>query len=272
MTVEAMTRTAGRLLEAARRSAPPRSPVLDRLREGPASVMALAGMTADPWQQRLLSSTSPRTLLLACRQAGKSTTTGALALLTALIQAPALVLLLSPSLRQSGELFRKVMDFYTALGRPVEAAMESALRLELANGSRIISLPGTEGTIRGYSGVTLLIVDEAARVPDPLYYSVRPMLAVSQGRLIALSTPYGKRGWFFDEWEGPGPWTRLKITADQCPRIPPEFLEEERRALGPRWFSQEYLCSFEETIDAVFRTEDIEAAVRAAVQPLTLEA
>lgn len=46
---------------------------------------------------------------------------------------------------------------------------ESALRLELQNGSRIISLPGKEQTVRGFSGVRLLAIDEAARVPDELY-------------------------------------------------------------------------------------------------------
>jgi hypothetical protein len=77
---------------------------------------------------------------------------------------------------------------------------ESALRLELRNGSRIVSLPGDETTVRGYSGVRLLVVDEAARVPDDLYFSIRPMLAVSGGRLVCLSTPFGKRGFFYEAW------------------------------------------------------------------------
>jgi hypothetical protein len=49
------------------------------------------------------------------------------------------------------------------------------------------------------ANVALMICDEAARIEDPLYYSVQPMLAVSQSRLIALSTPFGRRGWFFHE-------------------------------------------------------------------------
>jgi hypothetical protein len=142
-------------------------------------------------------------MFLCSRQAGKSLTAAALALRDALLRPGALVLLLSPTQRQSGELFKaKVRRVYGALGRPVPATQETALQLELANGSRIISLPGDEETIRGYSGVTTLIVDEAARVPDALYYSVRPMLAVSKGRLVCLSTPFGKRGWFFDVWHG----------------------------------------------------------------------
>jgi hypothetical protein len=106
--------------------------------------------------------------------------------------------------------------------------------MELANGSRIVSLPGDEQTIRGYSGVALLAIDEAARVPDDLYRAVRPMLAVSGGRLVCLSTPYGKRGWFFETWKGGSGWQRARITADQCPRITPEVLAEEERAIGTR--------------------------------------
>jgi hypothetical protein len=225
-------------------------------------------MTADPWQERLLHSTAPRMLLLASRQSGKSTLAAVLALQAALLRPRSPVLLLSPTLRQSGELFRKIRDVFDALGRPVAVAAESVLRMELANGSRIISLPGTEGTVRGFSGVALLVIDEAARVADPLYFAVRPMLAVSQGRLVALSTPFGKRGWFHDEWHGAGDWERVQITAPECPRITPEFLAEERRALGERWYRQEYLCSFEDTVDAVFAYDDIQAAMSADVRPL----
>jgi hypothetical protein len=208
-------------------------------------------------------------LLLCTRQGGKSQTAAALALWTAFLQPGSLTLLLSPTQRQSGELFRdKVKRLYYAMGRPVQTAQESALTMELTNGSRIVALPGDEATIRGYSGVALLVIDEAARVPDALYGSVRPMLAVSRGRLIALSTPWGKRGWFFEEWHGPRSWSRVRITAPDCPRIDAAFLAEEEAALGPIWYRQEYLCSFEETVDSLFRAEDLDAALANNLQPL----
>ena len=231
--------------------------------------MADAGMTPDPWQAELLCSDSPRILLLCSRQAGKSQTAAAIALRTALLEPDSLVLLLSPTLRQSGELFRsKLLPLYNGLGRPVRAAHETALTLTLRNGSRVVSLPGNESGIRGYSDVALLIIDEAARVPDEFYRSVRPMLAVSQGRLVALSTPFGKRGWFFDEWTGGNDWRRVRITAAECPRIDAEFLEQERQAMGERWFNQEYCCSFEDSVDAVFDYRDIQAALTDDIKPL----
>jgi|RhiMetdeSRZDD1v2_1073273.scaffolds.fasta_scaffold153455_4 terminase large subunit-like protein len=166
-------------------------PVLRRQRQVPDGVTLLtqAGHVPDPWQVQVLRSQATRLLLLCSRQAGKTCVAAALALGTALREPGSLTLILSASLRQSQESFRRVLDLYRTLQTPIPTQAESALRLEFGNGSRIISLPGTESTVRGYSGVRLLVIDEAARVSDDLYYSVRPMLAVSQGRLLALSTP-----------------------------------------------------------------------------------
>ncbi len=226
------------------------------------------GLEPDSWQEDLLRSTSKRIILNCCRQSGKSTISAVVAVHRALYTQNALVLCLSPSLRQSQELFRKALDFYRMLGKPVPSDSETKLTLSLGNGSRIISLPGTEGKIRGFSNVSLLLVDEAARVEDSLYYSVRPMLAVSGGHLMMLSTPHGKRGAFFEAWTGGEHWQRFEVKAHDCPRISPEFLEEERKALGPFWFAQEYLCEFRETQDSVFTHEIIEQAVSREVQPL----
>jgi hypothetical protein len=138
----------------------------------------------------------------------------------------------------------------------------------LSNGSRIVGLPGREETIRGFSGVTLLIIDEAARVTDDLYYSVRPMIAVSSGRLICLSTPFGRQGFFYEEWSKGTAWSRLQITADQCPRISQEFLTEERKALGPHRYAQEYFCEFLETSYQIFGRDLVMSAFDQSVTPL----
>jgi Terminase large subunit, T4likevirus-type, N-terminal len=226
------------------------------------------GLEPDPWQERLLRSSSDRVLLNCCRQSGKSTMSGLIALHRALYHPGSLILCLAPALRQSQELFGKVLGFYRDLGRPVAPQAERKLSLELENDSRIVTLPGTERTIRGFSGAALLIVDEAARVDDELYFAVRPMLAVSGGALMMLTTPHGKRGVFYEEWTGGRGWERFEVRAGEYPRISPEFLEEEREAL-PSWvYRQEYECSFEETEDQVFTTEMVERAVTPEVAPL----
>ena len=234
----------------------------------PVKFAASLGIDPDPWQRELLLSSEKRIILNCSRQSGKSTITAILALHHALNDPGALVLVLSPSLRQSGELFKKVMGFYKDVGKPIASETETALTLQLHNRSRIVSLPGKEQTVRGFSGVSLLIVDEAARVDDELYYAVRPMLAVSQGRMILLSTPFGKRGFFFNEWTESEAWKKIKITAYECPRIAPEFLEEERLALGEWHFQQEYLGEFENVEAAYFSYDEVMGAISDDVKPL----
>jgi Terminase large subunit, T4likevirus-type, N-terminal len=226
------------------------------------------GLKPDPWQEDLLRSASMRVLLNCCRQSGKSTMTAIVALHRALYHPGSLILCLAPALRQSQELFSKMSGFYRDLGRPASAVAERKLSLELENGSRIVTLPGSEKTVRGFSGAALLVVDEAARVDDSLYYAVRPMLAVSGGSLVMLSTPFGKRGAFFEEWTNGIGWECYRVPAGECPRISETFLEEERRSLPRRVYRQEYECSFEETDDQVFSFEDVAAAIRPDVTPL----
>jgi hypothetical protein len=185
--------------------------------------------------------------------------TGVLAYHVAAYRPPALVLLLSPTQRQSGELFRKLKDVHNALGADAcLVSEESALRIEFANGSRVVCLPGTAATVRSYSAPSLVVIDEA----------VRPMLAVSRGRLVLLSTPFGRRGFFFDEWTNGGPnWRRVKVTAADCPRISDEFLAEEKERRGSWYVRQEFGCEFVETDDQVFGLDLITEAISADVKP-----
>ena len=229
------------------------------------------GAPPDPWQAAFLRSRSPRSLLLCSRQSGKSTVVAAAALHELLYRPGSLVLCLAPSWRQSGELFRKATAMYLALGQPVKARSRSAAQMELENGSRLVSLPGEDGTVRSFSSVSLLLIDEAARVPSSLYHAVRPMLAVSGGRLVALSTPWATMGWFFEAWQAGEGWERVKVTADQCPRITPAFLAEERRDLPLAVYEAEYLCEFRDPAGSVFSVADIQNALSDEVEPLVFD-
>ncbi len=227
------------------------------------------GFHPDAWQAEVLRLSNKNTLLNCSRQAGKSTCTAIIGLHTAVYLPKSLVLLGSPSLRQSRELFVKVTAFLRKLEPVPPLEEDNRLSLALESGSRVVCLPGTGATVRGFSSPALVVEDESAFVEDSFYRAVRPMLAVSGGRLILLSTPYGKRGHFYEAWTSGGDdWHRVKVPATECPRISPEFLKKERRALGDLWFRQEYLCEFAEVIDAVFRMSDIERSITDDVAPL----
>jgi hypothetical protein len=215
------------------------------------------GMRCDPWQVKALRSSAPRLLLNCHRQAGKTTVAAVSAVHAALYQPGSLTLVVSPTQRQSTELFRVALNFYRQLGKPVDSESENALSLTLENSSRIVSIPGSETNIRGYSA-NLVIVDEAARVPDDVYEAISPMVAVTGGRLLVMSTPAGRRGWFYEAATSER-WETLTVKATECPRISAGFLEEELATLGTAVFEQEYLCIFSDAAGAAFNSDDVDA-------------
>jgi len=219
----------------------------------------------------VLRTTNKRGILNCCRQWGKSTITAAKAIHGAYHAAGSLTVVVSPSGRQSGEFLRKAAEFARKLGIRPKGDGDNEISLELPNGSRIVGLPGSEQTIRGFSAVSLLLVDEAARVSDDLYQAVRPMLAVSGGMLWLMSTPWGKQGFFHETWaHGGAEWERFRAPATECARIPKAFLDEERVAMSERCFRQEYLCEFEDAVSGVFARELVEGAITDEIQPLAI--
>jgi len=250
------------------------------------------GFQPDPWQKRLLSSRHKRILINGSRQSGK-TTVVSYRIAHRLLESRSLAILLAPSERQSKEFLRDVSRNVHSLGDALEIEREKITELEFPNGSRAVALPGKDGTIRGYKNVAQLVIDEASRVSDDLYRAVRPMLAVSGGELIGLSTGFGKRGWYYEAWDTAGPpspllnnaadldaaadvfgptgwwhdegavWERYAVPATACPRIARAFLEEERGALPEAWLLQEYFCQFTEAVGQLFGEDAVERALEA---------
>jgi predicted phage terminase large subunit-like protein len=198
----------------------------------------------DPWQAAFLRSRAQRIILNCSRQSGKSTTTAILALWEAIYKPKSVIVLDSPSLRQSQELMLKFSEFLSQIDQKVKLDSDTKLSVRFANGSRVLALPGSEKTIRGISAVTLLILDEAAGIPDELYGAVRPMLAVSKGRLVLMSTPRGEQGFFYETWTKSLDWEKIEVPWSDCPRIASSFIDEEKRERGNSWVSQEYECKF----------------------------
>jgi hypothetical protein len=131
-------------------------------------------------------------------------------------------------------------------GRPLE---DNKMSLELPNRSRILALPASVGTIRGYSAVDLLIEDEAGEVPDELHETIKPMLQVSNGTMFLMGTPKGPKGHFARIWHDESDdWAKSRSTAWDNPRVKRALLEREKAScerLGKAlWFQQEYECAF----------------------------
>lgn len=138
--------------------------------------------------------------------------------------------------------------------------------IKLPNGSRLIALPASEATTRGFSALAMLIIEEASRVPNSEYQALRPMLATSNGSVILLSRPNGRRGFFHDVWTTPGAtWTRIFAPSTECPRISQEFLDLELRNQPGKWFRQEYLCEFLNDAESYFSYEKVKACFTESV-------
>jgi hypothetical protein len=213
--------------------------------------------TPDSHQSQVLDSSHHRILVNCCRQWGKSTTAAIRALHHALFHPQSEIILIAPTQRQSSELLRKVKSFSTQT--EVKSDGTNRFSLQFPNNSRIVALPGNRDSIRGFSRVSLLIIDEAGWVPDALYFTIRPFLAAApNASLLILSTPNGDSGFFYHSWTGPQPWLRIEVPATECHRITPAFLEEERQTLTDRYFRQEYLCEFQSHNNAVFSRDRIE--------------
>jgi hypothetical protein len=228
----------------------------------------VTGFAPDGNQARVLRSEARQGILKCTRQWGKSTVTAAKAVKYAYEHAESLVLVVSPSMRQSDEYLAKVEKVVGLQGIKPRGDGHNAASLLLPNGSRIIGLPGNEKTTRGFSAVDMLLVDEAARVEDELYKALRPALATRNGAVWLMSTPCGKRGFFWEAWRSADEWDRVEVTCHECPRLSEAFLAQELRTLGPRLFAQEYLCEFMDLDGGLFDRELIERAIRNGVEPL----
>ena len=228
------------------------------------------GFHPDPVQAGILATSARRILINCCRQWGKSTTTAALVAHRLVHEPGTLIVLVAPSVRQSAELLRKVEAFLRPLGIPRRGDGINSASLLLPNRARLVALPGGDATIRGFSAVSLLVLDEAARIPDETYFAVRPMLAANpKAVLCAVSTPHGQQGFFYESWTHGGPaWTRFQVTAPECPRLSPDFLAEEKLVLGDTRFRQEYLCEFLQPDDCYFPADWIDAALTRDGKPL----
>jgi hypothetical protein len=214
---------------------------------------AAFGVPALTWQRGYLRETRP-TVVLKGRQVGASLAAAALAIHTATYSDGANVVIVSPSLKQSTEITSRARAGLRRIGTPL--ASDSASMLRLANGSRILSLPGTARSVRGWTA-KLLILDESAYILPETFVAARALVATG-GRLVIQSTPSGEYGDFYEAVIADDPeWARFTVRSDEVSTISPDFLEAERRAMSPGAFATEYECAFGKLGASLFTAERI---------------
>lgn len=223
----------------------------------------------EPQQASVLDSPSRRGILCCNRQWGKSTTASIKAVHHAWLNPGALVLLCAPTMRQSNELLRKIREFARCVEPALRRDGHNPLSLVFSNGARIVAIPAEPDFVRGFSSVSMVLIDEASRVPDELYAALTPMLARTDGQAWLLSTPAGRTGFFYRLWQNGDPeWLRVQSTVDDCSWISPGFLAREKREKTEAQFLEEYYCVFQDSQDQLLSTDDIDAVFKPGVEPL----
>lgn len=256
----------------------------------PVAYLETLGLELYEWQKEALNPSIRRLIFLAARQAGKSTIVAGKAIHKTKYNRNFLSLIICPSQDQSKELIKKIDQFIREDLELPELVRDSAFEKEFANGSRIVALPGSERSVRSYSGPGMIIIDEASRVLDETYMALRPMMTGADTELVLMSTPSGKRGFFFREWDQGVGWTKIEVnvaftyksgelvdampeaeyrtqrekegvSAYYSPRHTREFLEQEISTVPEYWFQQEYGCQFVDPENQIFSYELIQDAL-----------
>jgi len=242
-----------------------------QLREDPLLFSRLMlGINPTHYQEELLTTRHKRVLVRWPRQSGKTRTLGQLSIWHASFHRDQTILLVAPSERQSINLRDEI---HKLLGCLPEGARRSLIarttrtRIYFRNGSRIVALPNSEETIRGYKA-HIIMVDEAAFFRNDesiLRHVIIPMLATTGGRLILSSTPWG-RGTLFHRLSQDPDYLQLHITwhnAYEEGVYNPEFKEEILRTkeTNPLAYETEYLAEFAEESNIWLPTQLITGAI-----------
>lgn len=245
------------------------------------------------WQAQVLPDIINRWVMLLCaRQSGKTHIVGGKCLHKAKHKIPSFCVVVSPSKDQSKLVMRKVEELSLRDGELPVLKNDNEFDKRWVTGSEIRAFPGTERSVRGPSKPDIIIFDEGARVLDETYAAVTPMTTAAGTQVVASSTAFGRRGWFYRNWVNPKsyyqkilvriPWEPVRgelVDAMPADKFKAKWAErgvdayyserhvkwEVQRDLddhGEQWIRQEYCCEFLEDELGLFRMDDIMAAFR----------
>lgn len=168
-------------------------------------------------------------------------------------------ILVSPTLSQARKIYQ---DIVAAIGEnsAIKKKNESLLEIHFINGSRVYFKSGEQReALRGYTVTGVLILDEAAYLPDFIAELCLPWTTVKNAPIVAVSTPSTKSGLFYNwyiEGLNAGPESKV-ITIDwndfdTTALLPPERIEMYRKIMPKGQFKSEILGEFVDEGSGVF--------------------
>ena len=144
----------------------------------------------------------------------------------------------------------------------------------LKNKSSALARPvgNTGDAIRGFTG-DILIIDEASRMPERVWTAGRPTLLTTAGKIWMCSTPFGKKGYFWEAFQNKaGKYRVFHISSEKViskreisgswsaekRKEALKFLEDEKKTMTSLEYGQEYLGLFLEDLRQFFPDELID--------------
>jgi phage FluMu gp28-like protein len=186
------------------------------------------------------------------------------------------ILIISPGLRQSRIPMQKIHSIIAR--HPIlssRIASENRDSLQFTNDSLIIALPNNPERIRGYDASDIYL-DEAAHFlnDEPVMQVLKPMLISRKGTFTVVSTPFGKRGLFWEQYRDA---IQRKDSDHDVkaydfypstinPLVTQQDLARERENLTEMEFKQEYRGEFIEQVDVCFPLELIAGCVNSDLE------
>jgi phage terminase large subunit-like protein len=216
------------------------------------------------WQQEVFKNQTRFKVVAAGRRCGKSRLS-AVSLLIEGLNCPegSAVMYIAPTLGQARTI---IWDLLHELGRPViKSSHINNLEILLVNGRKIL-VRGADNpdSLRGVS-LTYVVLDECAFIKEDVWQKIiRASLSDKKGRALFISTPSG-RNWFYDVFklglEGSDEeWKSWHFTTKDNETIDPKEIDAAERTLSSFAFKQEYLSSFDNAGQEVFKEDWIRYA------------
>ena len=211
------------------------------------------------WQQEVFKNNTRFKVVAAGRRCGKSRLS-AVSLLIEGLNCPegSAVMYIAPTLGQARTI---IWDLLHELGRPViKSSHINNLEILLVNGRKIL-VRGADNpdSLRGVS-LTYVVLDECAFIKEDVWQKIiRASLSDKKGRALFISTPSG-RNWFYDVFklgqeETDEEWRSWHFTTKDNETIDPKEIEAAERTLSSFAFKQEYLSSFDNAGQEVFKED-----------------
>ena len=154
---------------------------------------------------------------------------------------------------------RKVYKELTTLLEPtriIKKANSSTLTIETIYGSTFQAFSmDSPNSIRGYTVDGVLVMDECAFYPDelpdgsePWSSIIMPITKARKPKVLAISTPKGKRGFWYDMYlkaiSGVKGYKEISATIYEDDLISKDEIEDIRKSVSPLAFREEFLVEF----------------------------